>query len=181
MKSDDDDADMMAELCDIIGDAGSEAPGDGSLARVSAPPPSTGGLPSESVPDDTAVSAAEADEVQATGESVQDDTAVSAADADEVQATSESVPDDTAVSAADADEVQATSDSGDDSSESSSSEGSSSEGEEAETWDEVAARATAEAAQRVDMLGGDVLAIVPWQAHWRSSARGRCAASESPV
>jgi hypothetical protein len=75
-----------------------------------------------------------------------------------------------AVSAAEVGEEHATSDSGDsDSSESSSSESSSSEGEEAETWDEVAARATTEAAQRMGVSGGDVLAIVPWQAHWRLS------------
>jgi hypothetical protein len=64
--------------------------------------------------------------------------------------------------AAEVGEGQATSDSDSNSSESSSS--SSSEGDEAETWDETAARATTEAAQRMNVSGDD-LAIVPWQAH----------------
>ncbi len=114
-----------------------------------------------------AVSAAEVGEVQATSAEVGEVQATSA-EVGEVQATSAEVGEEPAMSAAG---EEAMSDSDSDSSENSSS--SSSEGEE--SWDEIAARATTEAAQRMSVPGsvsGDDLAIVPWQAHWRGNVRG---------
>jgi hypothetical protein len=180
------DDDMEVDM--EVGDIDEAMLADGSLERVSAPPPSAIGRASEG-PDDASVAAnalvwAQNEVVQAAGEPAVSaaaeggEPAVSAAEVGEVQATSAEVGEVQATSAEVGEEPavsaageEATSDSESDSSENSSS--SSSEGEE--TWDEIAARATTEAAQRMSVPGsvsGDDLAIVPWQAHWRGNVRG---------
>jgi hypothetical protein len=155
MKSDDDLNEDMAEPCDVVDETMSVEgdPGDGSPERVSVPPPSAIGLASENLhgPEHTPWTLATAAQV-------------SPAEVDEWVAAAQHAP---------AAENPASDSS--DSSENSSSESSSSEGEEAETWDEVAARTTAEAAQRMEDLHGegeDIGAIVPVQAHRRSPRQG---------